>query len=501
MPRRFARFAACFVLIAVPVVVRAVDDKAPLADEWQAVFLGTDKVGYVHSVANKIRENGKDMIEVRAESVMSIRRDKQTTELKTEFSSVETPDGKLIRLDNRTKQSAEEVRTIGEVIGKALKLTMQTPGKQNSGVIPWDDDILAPFAEDQLLKKRPLKPGEKLKYRSFSPDFNQVLTNTLTGEAMEEVTLLDGSKRKLQRILAQIDGVPMLKNMKVYQWIDENAETLKEHTDFVFSTTLYRTTKEVAMAKPTTVSGDFLQMTLITPQKKIPNPYNASEIVYRIEVTDDDPASVIPQDDRQSLSKGPDGETLLTIRAIDPTKPAANSKKPAPEYLQSNNYLQTDNAKVIQAAKDAVGDATDPWEKAQRIEKWVHTNVKDKNFSLGLASAAEVAKNLEGDCTEHGVLLAAMARAVGVPARVAVGLVYAERLGAFGYHMWSEVYINGHWVPVDGTLGRGHASPAHIKIFDSSMAGVDALATFLPVAGVMNRLKIEVVSWKHAEGN
>ena len=73
--------------------------------------------------------------------------------------------------------------------------------------------------------------------------------------------------------------------------------------------------------------------------------------------------------------------------------------------------------------------------------------------------------------------------------------------GVLGYHMWSEVHINGHWVPLDGTLGLGHASPGHIKIFDSSMAGVDAMATFLPVARVMGKLKIEVVSWKHSEVN
>ena len=40
--------------------------------------------------------------------------------------------------------------------------------------------------------------------------------------------------------------------------------------------------------------------------------------------------------------------------------------------------------------------------------------------------------NFSGDCTEHAVLAAAMCRAVEVPSRVAIGLVYVEKESAFG---------------------------------------------------------------------
>ena len=499
LPRRSARVVVWFILLLAPSFVRA-DEKALIDENWDAVFLGTDKVGYVHSTVHELKEAGRDLIQMRAESVMSIKRFGQTIDLKTDYTSVETRDGKLVRLDNRLMQSAVEQRTRGEVAGNVLRLTVETLGKQTPANIPWGDDILAAYAEEQLLKKKPLKPGEKRTYRSFSPDFNQVITNTISGEDTEEVTLLDGSKRRLQRVRAQIDGMPALKNMKLYHWVDDKGETLKAHTDFVISQTIYRTSKEVAMAKPDKATGDFGITSLIKTEKKIDRPFDASEAVYRIEIQDDDPFDLIPQDERQRLSKDDNGQVLLTIRSIDPKQPPAEpAKKPAAEFLEPNSMIQSDNAKVVSSAKEAVGDATDPWEKAQRIEKWVHDNIKEKNFSLGLASAAEVAQNREGDCTEHGVLLAAMARAAGIPARVAVGLIYADRLSAFGYHMWTEVYVNGHWVPLDGTLGLGHASPGHLKIFDSSMAGVDAVATLLPVAAVMNRLTIEVVSWKHAD--
>ena len=82
-------------------------------------------------------------------------------------------------------------------------------------------------------------------------------------------------------------------------------------------------------------------------------------------------------------------------------------------------------------------------------------------WALGLikGSAADVARSLEGDCTEHSVLLAALCRARKIPARVAIGLVYYQPRGeaspGYAYHMWTEVWVNQRWTPIDATLGRG----------------------------------------------
>jgi transglutaminase-like putative cysteine protease len=130
---------------------------------------------------------------------------------------------------------------------------------------------------------------------------------------------------------------------------------------------------------------------------------------------------------------------------------------------------------------------------ATRLEAYVHRAVKNKNFSQALGSAAEVARSGEGDCTEHAVLLAAMARARGIPARVALGLVYTEP-AAMAFHMWTEMYIGGRWVPLDATLGRGGIGAAHLKIAQSSLDGADQLASFLPVAEALGQLKLQVLS-------
>ncbi len=136
---------------------------------------------------------------------------------------------------------------------------------------------------------------------------------------------------------------------------------------------------------------------------------------------------------------------------------------------------------------------TDQRTLAVALEKFVHEAVKLKNFSQAFATAAEVARNPEGDCTEHAVLLAALARSRGIPARVAIGLVYQPATQSFAYHMWNELWVGDHWLPLDSTLGRGEIGAAHLKLSDSNLAGAQAYSCFLPVAQVIGQIKIEIL--------
>ena len=95
-----------------------------------------------------------------------------------------------------------------------------------------------------------------------------------------------------------------------------------------------------------------------------------------------------------------------------------------------------------------------------------------------------------GDCNEHTALYVAMARALGIPARIAVGLVYMH--GAFYYHAWPEVYIDdgsgrGLWLPVDPTLNQFPADATHLRL---ARGGLDKQAAILPLIG---RLKMTVL--------
>ena len=169
--------------------------------------------------------------------------------------------------------------------------------------------------------------------------------------------------------------------------------------------------------------------------------------------------------------------------------------------MKSCYFINSDDAKVREFARQAVRDETDTWKQAQLIEKWVHNHIENKNFTEAFATSDQVAKTLEGDCTEHAVLAAAMCRAVGVPSRAAVGLVYVNtRSGpVMGFHMWTEVWVRGQWVAIDATLGQGSIGAAHIKVADHSWYDVQSLVPLLPVMRVVGKVSIEVVSVNEAD--
>jgi len=96
------------------------------------------------------------------------------------------------------------------------------------------------------------------------------------------------------------------------------------------------------------------------------------------------------------------------------------------------------------------------------------------------------------------VLYVAMARAVGLPARIAVGLVFMR--GAFYYHAWPEVYLRegegtGLWLPVDPTLNQFPADATHLRL---TRGGLDKQAVILPLIG---RLRMVVLDLELAPGS
>jgi hypothetical protein len=154
-----------------------------------------------------------------------------------------------------------------------------------------------------------------------------------------------------------------------------------------------------------------------------------------------------------------------------------------PETLAPAPLVQSADPRIIAAARQAVGGATDAATVAARLNDWVYRNVR-KELALSVPSALQVLEGMSGDCNEHTVLYVAMARALGLPARTAVGLVHIR--GTFYYHAWPEVWL-GEWVAVDPTLGQNPADASHLRFL------VGGLARQVELIRLIGRLRLEVL--------
>ena len=120
--------------------------------------------------------------------------------------------------------------------------------------------------------------------------------------------------------------------------------------------------------------------------------------------------------------------------------------------------------------------------RAERLTREVNSLV-EKKPTVSLPSALEVLRTKVGDCNEHTALFVALARSIGIPARINVGLAYVR--GAFYYHAWPEVYIDegkgrGLWLPVDPTFNQFPADATHLRL---ARGGLDKQAAILPLIG------------------
>lgn len=105
---------------------------------------------------------------------------------------------------------------------------------------------------------------------------------------------------------------------------------------------------------------------------------------------------------------------------------------------------------------DAAGARTD-LEKARAIYNHVVSTVKyDKSGQgWGRGDIYYACDARRGNCTDFHAIFIGYARAVGIPARFAIGFPLPPDRGAgqvSGYHCWAEFYLQGvGWVPVDAS--------------------------------------------------
>ena len=62
------------------------------------------------------------------------------------------------------------------------------------------------------------------------------------------------------------------------------------------------------------------------------------------------------------------------------------------------------------------------------------------------------------------------------------------------FHMWFEVWVNGRWYTLDGTLGQGHVGAGHVKVLDAHWNDTDSFLPLLPVVRLLGKLKLDVLS-------
>ena len=190
-------------------------------------------------------------------------------------------------------------------------------------------------------------------------------------------------------------------------------------------------------------------------------------------------AENIPSGPGQTIVRDPaTGAVLVTLgegaETVRPATPAEIAEALAPNVRYGGALPE-----VGRLVTEALAGAKTPGDKVRRLVDFVAKFV-EYDFELGDKPIDEILRTKRGDCSEKAILFVAMSRAAGIPAREVEGVVYlGDESLAFAGHGWSEVVLDGRWVPVDATTGQVPADVARI-----------ALARGIPASACIPRLDV-----------
>jgi transglutaminase-like putative cysteine protease len=463
-------------------------------ETWDAVYLQASHIGYLHVTEQTKSDASPPTIESTAEMKMSMKRDGQEISLEASRKCIETVEGKLVSFREEQRLGPTPTVTTGQVEDGKLVVKTTSADRTDTRQIDLPDDVGGPFAPEHSLQRKPMVPGEKRTVRFFEPMLGALASETLEARDYEQTKLPSGTQ-ELLRIESTLATEGQKRPTRSLRWTDREGETLKTEKSGMQQVT-YRTTKEEATRSDDEPSFDLMRGTIVKLAEPMTDAHQTRVVRYRVELTDGDPTEVFSVGPTQHVKATGPHTAEVTVTSMAPQSPSCegSASSASDDERNPSSIVQSDDPRIVEMAREAAGGQTSEGEVAVALERHVAEKMTAKrNYSTAFATASDVCRTLEGDCTEHAVLLTALARATGIPARVAIGLVYSPADQGFAYHMWTEMLLDGCWTPLDATLGQGRVSADHLKLTDSALSDSSGFASFLPLAEVLGQLKIEVV--------
>lgn len=472
MPTFTRRKALLSGLLALPLFAASLPARAaPPAEQWFTVLLDGRKIGSFESR----REARGGTIVTLQKLEMVLDRAGSHVALSNAETSTETTDGRPLGFRSVSQLSGSETTIEGHVHDGSIDVVTLTGGNQQKRSMSWPAGALLPEGLRLAGQRAGLAAGTTYGALAFQPSSLDAAQMTSVVRARENVDLPSGHM-DLSRIEQTIafPGAPM----QSQAWVDAD-QTIYKLTMPILGVELTLLACDHACATAPNQGSDVFARTLMASPRALSTAELAGTMRYSVKARDHGAALNLPQTDEQRVVRDGGAWTVTIRRALaqrDEVKPAAD------EYLP-NDWLQSKAPEIVQLAERAVGDAKAPRERMQRIETFVRGYIRKKSLDIGYASALEVARKPEGDCTEHALLVAALGRASGVATRVVDGLAYAPgfagREQVFVPHAWAQAFVDGRWQSFDAALSGFDAGHIALAVGDGDpwrfYSGLDML--------------------------
>jgi transglutaminase-like putative cysteine protease len=450
------------------------DAAAPAAlgsrESWLGLYLGDGpRIGFVHLARRPERRQERAGIALQATAELRARLFEAPARVRLSGTLWRALDEPRAELDARVSSEGHDVRLTGRIENGELRATLRSGGEAVPLRVPVAADLIG--SDPTLLELRlpDLGPGEEATVRGLDPLTLRPTVVRVRGEG-DDTVVLGGTPTAVRRLAVEAGGT------RLTVWAARDGEIVAAATPWGLE--LRRITRQEALTEG--AAAELAAAAAVTPTGVRPR-RGARRMVVRPGGLD--PRDAVPTDETQAALPGGALEITAAESRGLPVRGVVAAAETAP-FLAADPLIQSDHPRIRALAAEIAGREGDPWRRALAIHHWVATNVA-KRPVLGLPSALDVLARREGDCNEHTVLFAALARAAGVPTRTTIGVVWSEELEGFAYHAWPEVWV-GRWVWMDPTLEQPVADATHVKLASGGLESWPRVLAFL------GRLRLEV---------
>lgn len=491
----------------VQVRGQSIDIKNPpqgrFIDEWFELHMGGSKMGYAH---NTYTRNG-DRIETGTDFHIKIGRADHPVVMDTTQKTIETLGGNALGFDSEMRLSQMKSAMRGAIKDGKITIVTSQYGLEQTQEFAYPKDALLSWGLFREQVARGLTPGTKYTLKTYAPEIrlDDAVTATVAVGDWEDFEVA-GKKQRGQKMNVTMEGPTG--SVEMVSWVNKDGLPLKSRMTMPGLGNMEMLAASQAQAVGDFVPPEMFMTTVLKANRKIDKDA-AGSIRYRIKAKQPGPEPLtLPGTDSQKVTRIDDQTVEAVVSRLthkNPEKPKHQNAEATrkqngelAEFLEPNLMMNIADEKLVSLAKTAGGGEKEAYQLADKLRRFVTDYVTSKNLNVGFASASEVARTREGDCSEHGVLLAALGRLNGLPSRVAVGIAYVPIFGGqddiFGYHLWTQFYIDGKWRDFDAALRESDCSPIRITFAVSSLKNSGVADLSLPLITKIGAIDLEIVS-------
>ncbi len=475
---------------SVPLAFSLDASSEGVEESWSGLYVAEEKIGYSVNRSAPTDAGGLVLQERTRLTLMLLGAPNEVT-LASDVHLA--PDGHVERLRSQVRTTVQGVpvtlRAEGvSTQGKGMELSLYQAGAKLS-TIQLDEVPATSATLYRAVVERNPKPGDVFGLPYFNPMSLGSAEAKVTVVGTESTATPDGTPVNAFRL--RVDNSGQILSVLVGP---DGRRISEEEAEGGLGMRVLWETQEDALTKGWPAEGaapvDLIALSSIPLDQRLPG---GGRDVTRLVLKVEGPQSVSDLLTRFHGERW-DAETSQLTLERSSQEGASDYQLPSQDremahWLRSTAFVQADDPKMVRAAGLVLGDQLQAVHAAELLESWVYRSLK-KVPVAGVPSATEVLRSKRGDCNEHTTLYTALARSVGLPTRLAAGIVYSESIfadGAFYYHAWPEVWLGDRWLSVDPTFGQYPADATHLKLVEGEL---DRQTELMSVIG---RLRLSVV--------